>query len=161
MNKKAFYSLMIAACSTAILSGCGEAQKTTAESKPAETVAETTVQETTEAAKAETLAETTEAAKEETSATEENNAVDLQEIFKDAQYMEIGTTGYFIKVPKSYYQGDVKENERKDDMIAYYKSDEFLMDFDVYQFPNEGRDLYAYTEQKQNSIMLTALLKSP
>lgn len=31
-------------------------------------------------------------------------------------------------------------------MIAYYKSDEFLMDFDVYQYPHEGRDLYAYTE---------------
>ena len=148
MNKKALYTLMIAACSTAILSGCGEAQKTTAESKTAETVAETTVQETTEAAKADTLAETTEAVKEETSVAEEENvsSVVLQEIFKDAQYMEIGTTGYFIKVPKSYYQGDVKDNERKDDMIAYYKSDEFLMDFDVYQFPNEGRDLYAYTE---------------
>ena len=149
MKKKALYSLMIAGCSAALLSGCGGAQKNAAESKPAETVAETTTQKVAEETKAETLSETTEPVKEETTAAlEDNTAFDLQEVFKDARYMEIGTTGYFIKVPKSYYQGDVKDNERKDDMIAYYKSDEFLMDFDVYQFPNEGKDLYAYTETK-------------
>ena len=74
--------------------------------------------------------------------------IDLQEVFKDAQYIEIGTTGYYIKVPKSYYQGEIKDKERKDDMIAYYKSDEFLMDFDVYQYPTEGRELYAYTKEE-------------
>jgi hypothetical protein len=149
MNKKSFCTFMISACSAALISGCGDVQETTTESKSAETV-ETTVAKTTEEAEAETSAETQESteeveedAKEEPS--EEKN-VDLQEVFNDAQYMEIGTTGYFIKVPKSYYQGEVKDNERKDDMIAYYKSDEFLMDFDVYQYPNEGRDLYAYTE---------------
>lgn len=147
MNNKALYVLMTAACSAALMSGCGEAKNNTAGSKPEGTVAETTAQETTEAPKAETLAETTEAAVEETSSAEKDDkASDLQESFKDAGYIEIGTTGYFIKVPNSYYQGDVKDHERKDDMIAYYKSDEFLMDFDVYQYPHEGRDLYAYTE---------------
>lgn len=118
MNKKAFSTLMIAACSAALISGYGYAPKSSAESKTAETVNETT----------------------------EEKEAKIQEAFKDAQYIEIGTTGYFIKIPKSYYQGEVYDNERKDDMIAYYKSDEFLMDFDVYQFPNEGKDLYDYTE---------------
>ena len=60
----------------------------------------------------------------------------------------IGTTGYIIAVPSDYYGADVTEEERRDDMIAYYKSDAHLMDFDVYQFPKEGQTLNEYTAKE-------------
>lgn len=58
----------------------------------------------------------------------------------------IGTTGYVISVPSDYYSADVTDVERRDDMIAYYKSDKHLMDFDVYQYAKDGRTLKEYTE---------------
>lgn len=60
----------------------------------------------------------------------------------------IGTTGFIIRVPSDYYGADVTEEERRDDMIAYYKSDEHLMDFDVYQFPKEGDTLEEYAAKE-------------
>lgn len=56
----------------------------------------------------------------------------------------IGTTGYFVVIPADYVQGEVTERERQDDMVAYYRSDAHLMDFDVYQFAAEGRNLAEY-----------------
>ena len=60
----------------------------------------------------------------------------------------IGTTGYSISVPSDYYGADVTEEERRDDMIAYYKSDEHLMDFDVYQFSRDYTSLEEYTTEE-------------
>ena len=59
--------------------------------------------------------------------------------------LAIGTTGYIITIPSDYYGAEVTQKERKDDMIAYYKSDEHLMDFDVYQFAKDGKTLLEYT----------------
>lgn len=56
----------------------------------------------------------------------------------------IGTTGYYVVVPADYVEGAVTERERQDDMVAYYRSEAHLMDFDVYQFAAEGRSLAEY-----------------
>ena len=62
--------------------------------------------------------------------------------------LAIGTTGYIITIPSDYYGAEVTQKERKDDMIAYYKSDEHLMDFDVYQFAKDGKTLLEYTAEE-------------
>ncbi len=62
--------------------------------------------------------------------------------------IHIGTTGFVISIPSDYYEGEVTREERKDDQIAYYKSDEHLMDFDVYQFDKEGMALLEYAESE-------------
>ena len=56
----------------------------------------------------------------------------------------IGTTGFQVVIPADYAEGAVTERERQDDMVAYYRSDSRLMDFDVYQFADEGRALDEY-----------------
>lgn len=63
----------------------------------------------------------------------------------------VGTTGYLVAVPADYTEGEVTEEERKDDQIAYCRSDKHLMDFDIYQFPAEGQTLtdYAAEEAKE------------
>ena len=58
--------------------------------------------------------------------------------------IKLGTTGYVIAIPVEYREGEVTDRERADDQIAYYFSDEHLMDFDVYQFSTEGRTLEEY-----------------
>ena len=60
----------------------------------------------------------------------------------------IGTTGYHVVIPADYTEGDVTEAQRQDDMIAYYRSDSHLMDFDVYQFAADGRTLKEYAVQE-------------
>ena len=63
----------------------------------------------------------------------------------------VGTTGYLLAVPADYHEGEVTQEERKDDQVAYYRSEKHLMDFDVYQFPTEGQALldYAVAEAKE------------
>ena len=56
----------------------------------------------------------------------------------------IGTTGFHVVIPADYTEGAVTERERQDDLVAYYRSDSRLMDFDVYQFADEGRALDEY-----------------
>ena len=65
--------------------------------------------------------------------------------------VSIGTTGYLVAVPADYAEGEVTEEEKKDDQIAYYRSEKHLMDFDVYQFPSGGQSLtdYAAAEAKE------------
>lgn len=60
----------------------------------------------------------------------------------------IGTTGYYVAVPADYVPGEVTEEDRRDDMVAYYRSDKHLMDFDIYQFAKEGRILEEYAEKE-------------
>ena len=62
----------------------------------------------------------------------------------DMTEIEIGTTGFMISFPSDYYEGEVTREDKKDDQIAYYKSDKHLMDFDVYQFDKEGMTLEEY-----------------
>lgn len=60
----------------------------------------------------------------------------------------IGTTGYYVAVPADYVPGEVTEEDRRDDMVAYYRSDKHLMDFDIYQFAKDGRILEEYAEKE-------------
>jgi hypothetical protein len=60
----------------------------------------------------------------------------------------IGTTGYYVAVPADYVPGEVTEEDRRDDMVACYRSDKHLMDFDIYQFAKDGRILEEYAEKE-------------
>jgi len=53
----------------------------------------------------------------------------------------IGSTGYYVVVPADYVPGELTEEDRQDDMVAYYYSNLHLMDFDIYQFAKEGQTL--------------------
>ena len=66
----------------------------------------------------------------------------------DVTEIEIGTTGFMISIPSDYYEGEVTRVDKKDDQIAYYKSDKRLMDFDVYQFDKEGMTLEEYAAKE-------------
>ena len=62
----------------------------------------------------------------------------------------LGTSVYTIRIPDSFTEGNRTEADIRDDMVAYMRSDETLLDFDVYQFTKEGRpdSLAAYAEQE-------------
>ena len=64
----------------------------------------------------------------------------------------IGTTGYYVAVPADYVPGEVTEEDRRDDMVAYYRSDKHLMDFDIYQFAKDGRILEEYAEKEAKEV---------
>ena len=66
----------------------------------------------------------------------------------ETQDIDIGTAGYAISIPSDYYSAEVTKEERNDDQIAYYKSDEHLMDFDVYQFSKDGMTLGEYARKE-------------
>ena len=63
---------------------------------------------------------------------------------------QLGTSVYTIRIPDSFTEGNRTEADIRDDMVAYMRSDETLLDFDVYQFTKEGRpdSLAAYAEQE-------------
>ena len=50
----------------------------------------------------------------------------------------LGSSSYGIVVPESFEEGEVTEEEREDDMVSYYHSEETQMDFDIYQFAKDG-----------------------
>ncbi|MBR2274994.1 MAG: hypothetical protein IJ873_02895 [Lachnospiraceae bacterium] len=104
-----------------------------------------TVMESNEPEKVEAEAET-EKTKEKPEEASENT--DETQISEETTEIALGTSGYVITVPSDYYAGDITEIDRRDDMIAYYKSDTHLMDFDVYQFATEGRSLEEYTKEE-------------
>ena len=62
--------------------------------------------------------------------------------------IEIGTTGIRITIPEDYVPGELTEEDIADDMIAYYRSDSNLMDFDIYQFPTEGKSYMEYAREE-------------
>lgn len=80
--------------------------------------------------------------------------------FDEANYMappetgtrtyRLGTSVYTIEIPVSFREGSRTEKDIRDDMVAYMRSDETLLDFDVYQFTKEGRPgkLAEYAEQE-------------
>ena len=74
-----------------------------------------------------------------------------EESESDMTDISIGTTGFKITVPSGYVEGDVTELDREDDMIAYYKSDKYDMDFDIYQFPKDTKGLEDYTADESKS----------
>ena len=48
-------------------------------------------------------------------------------------HIRLGSSPYFVTVPKGYYEGDVTDEEAQNGMIAYYLNDNLLFDFDVYE----------------------------
>ncbi len=62
----------------------------------------------------------------------------------------LGTSIYTVTIPDSFAEGSRTEEDIRDDMVAYMRSDETLLDFDVYQFTKEGRPekLVEYAEQE-------------
>ena len=52
-----------------------------------------------------------------------------------ARDIQLGTLT--VKIPDSYVNGEVTDEEKSEGQTAYYKSDETLMDFDVYEFPKD------------------------
>ena len=52
-----------------------------------------------------------------------------------ARDIQLGT--FTITAPDSYVNGPVTDKDREGGITAYYKSDETLMDFDVYEFPKD------------------------
>ena len=66
----------------------------------------------------------------------------------DMTEIEIGTSGFMISIPSDYYEGEVTREDKKDDQIAYFRSDDHLMDFDVYQFDKEGMTLEEYAAKE-------------
>jgi hypothetical protein len=62
--------------------------------------------------------------------------------------VEIGTTGIHINIPEDYVEGELTEKDIANDMIAYYRSDNHLMDFEIYQFPTGGKSLDDYAVEE-------------
>ncbi|MBQ9521424.1 MAG: hypothetical protein IJR72_02510 [Oscillospiraceae bacterium] len=52
--------------------------------------------------------------------------------------LRLGTSPFVITVPDSFKEGELTEEDIADDEVAYYLSDDMLLDFDVYQFSKEG-----------------------
>ena len=50
----------------------------------------------------------------------------------------LGTSSFTIEILESYVEGERTQEDIADDMVAYMKSADTLLDFDVYQFSKEG-----------------------
>ena len=60
----------------------------------------------------------------------------------DTQVIELGTSGLAITVDASYVEGEISAEDTDESQVAYYVSDESLVDFDVYQWAKaEGEEL--------------------
>ena len=51
---------------------------------------------------------------------------------------QLGTSAYTIEIADSFVEGELNEEDIKDDTVAYMHSPDTLLDFDVYQFSKEG-----------------------
>ena len=65
-------------------------------------------------------------------------AVDGGAVRAGKMLLQLGTTGYAIAVDDSFVPGELTEEDIADDMVAYYRSPNTLLDFDIYQFSKEG-----------------------
>lgn len=54
------------------------------------------------------------------------------------QVLQLGTSGYTLLVDESFEAGELTQEDIDDDMVAYLRSPNTLLDFDVYQFSKEG-----------------------
>ena len=54
------------------------------------------------------------------------------------QIIQLGTSRYTIEADESFVEGELTQEDIDDDMVAYYRSDNSLLDFDIYQFSKEG-----------------------
>lgn len=50
----------------------------------------------------------------------------------------LGESVYTIEIPESFEEGELTEEDKADDMVAYMQSPDTLVDFDVYMFSKDG-----------------------
>ena len=48
-------------------------------------------------------------------------------------HVRLGSSPYFVTLPKGYYQGEVTSEEAATGIVAYYLNDNLLFDFDIYE----------------------------
>ena len=73
------------------------------------------------------------AATDDATATVDDNAAQTE-----TRVLQLGTSAFSVTIPSYFIEGEVTDEDRADDVVAYYRSDDTLMDFDVYQFSKEG-----------------------
>lgn len=62
-------------------------------------------------------------------------AVSMVSAFAEGtQEIALGTSGFSITVPASYVKGEITAEDTDESQVAYYKSEESLLDFDIYQW---------------------------
>ena len=90
----------------------------------------------------------------EDAATESGNVPDAEDAATEAENIEpeaetppavaetrllrLGSSLFAVSIPTSFVTGELTEEDIADDQVAYYHSDETLLDFDIYQFSKEG-----------------------
>ena len=92
-------------------------------------------EETTTAAE-ETEAVTEEATEAETEADEEDTEAENEETEEEAEanVITLGSSDLTITTEKKFEKGEITSEDTDDDQVAYYVSEDTLVDFDVYQW---------------------------
>lgn len=75
---------------------------------------------------------------------------DLEDLLFTGTQINLGNTDYTITIPEGYYEATVTEEEKDKGMVAYYRSDEHSLNFDIYQFGDQSQSIYEYIIQLQN-----------
>ena len=71
-------------------------------------------------------------------------------LISSIRVLQLGSSVYTIEIPDSFEEGELTDEDMKDDMVAYLHSPNTLLDFDIYQFSKEGypEALADFTEQE-------------
>ena len=64
--------------------------------------------------------------------------------------LRLGTSPFTLVVPAGFVEGEMTQEDVEDDQVAYYYSNDTLLDFDVYQFSKDGyaNDLATYAQEE-------------
>lgn len=74
--------------------------------------------------------------------------------------LALGTSALSVIVPAGYVEGERTPEDRADDQVAYYYSNNSLMDFDIYQFAKDGKTLEDYAKEECDQYSGTDLTTS-
>lgn len=67
----------------------------------------------------------------------------------DTQEIALGTAGLFMTIPSSYAEGEITAEDTDESQVAYYYSEDSLLDFDVYQWAKaEGETLESALQEE-------------
>ena len=53
----------------------------------------------------------------------------------ETKTIQLGTSAFSMDIPAHFVEGEITREDRAENQIAYFHSDETPMDFDIYQFP--------------------------
>lgn len=78
----------------------------------------------------------------------------------EKQWFRLGTTNYQITIPSDFTEGELTENEIKEEAIVRMRNSDEILEFNVYQFSKEGypEDLAAYAEAEAASYGATDIV---